>query len=105
MWCSHVNHAWHAIIGTINNINLSNLAKVKLVKVLKTRHYLHSDEHISNSHTRIHLFTHTLFQFIVIEHMKWVGNNNYSCKNILFYLSMFANISYIISSSLEDEEL
>jgi hypothetical protein len=84
MWCSHVNHAWHAIMGTISNINSSNLAKVKLVKVLKTLHYLHSSEHISNSHMWFHFFTHTLFQFIVIEHMRQVGNKNYSCKNILF---------------------
>lgn len=106
MWCSLKNHAWCTMVDPINNINLWNLAKVKSVKILKSPDVAHIVINTFRTPTPKSIewpkpFSNSLPLNMVDELVMIIAIAKTHC----FCLSMFANVSYIISSSLEDKEL
>ncbi len=104
MQCSPIDCAWCAMVVTISNANSSISIKVKVDKCFEQPyHCLHSNEHILNSRTSIHLLIHTSSNSLFLN--MWNELATTTTKTYWFYLSRFTNISYIFSSSFEDEEL
>jgi len=85
MWCSPLDHAWHTMMGATNDNNSSNLTKLKLVKVLNNPSVICIIASTSWIPTPKSIeWLAPCYQLIWLEHVKWVGSNNCSCKSTLF---------------------
>jgi len=103
MWCSLVDHAWCTMVCPINNDNSSNSAKMKLVKILNNPNVvcIVASTLPTPKSNEWHVPSFNSLALNMLDELATIAYAKAHC----FCLSMFTNISCIISSSLEDEEL
>ncbi len=105
MWCSHVDYAWRTMVGVINNVNSSNSAKVKSVKVLNKLDVACIVLNTSQTPTLESIEWPTpSFNSLALNMLDELATTTTIAKAHCFYLSTFANISYI-PLTFGDEEL
>ncbi len=103
MWCSLVDHAWCTMVCPINNT--SNSAKMKKIKILNNPNVVCIV--VSTSQTpalESNEWYEPSFNSLALNMLDELATIAYA-KTHCLCLSMFTNISCIILSSLEDEEL